>query len=617
MTFIGKYLSAVKIHLIAVFIFICMHQFVYAQGNASDSLNDLFHAAMRESRFEDAMEFGERYYGIARQEKDPGKIFESMTNMFALYRQTGNYEKSFYYAEQLYDIALRSDNKQWITSALWGLAEVYTNIEDYTTSLNYYRRAWELNYTDAKNSLVETESNTRFEMQFAEVFSLNHQFDSALHYYKLYKPSQENLKRFYLTGKGEYYLLKGEYQMALRQFQPALVQNQLYRDANEEMRTLLDLAKTYLALNNSSLALSYGRKGLGMSLNVKAIQYSRDAYKVISDAYARLLQTDSSNYYFRKYTILKDVILNDQAKGRFAAFNYEQRIALMTKEKEIQTIQLQKQTLIKNFLIVGIIILFLMALSFFRNITLKRKSEARRRELVENELHIQKLESEKGRVELLQQRAELEMKALRAQMNPHFIFNCLNSINRFIINNDAEKAADYLTKFAKLIRMVLEKSGNSFISLEEELDCLKLYMDLETLRFEKPFRYEINTNGIDRNLVMVPSMMIQPFIENAIWHGLHGNHASNGKINLNMHLENGFLNCEISDNGIGRKAAISVKSNVQDNKKSMGIELTRSRLKLADPAHYESMGITIRDLANERGESTGTSILIKIPVQKT
>jgi tetratricopeptide (TPR) repeat protein len=562
------------------------------------------------------MEFGERYYGIARQEKDQGKIFESMTNMFTLYRQTGNYEKSFDYAEQLYDIALKSNNTQWIKSALWSLAELYSNIEDYTTSLNYYRRAWDLNYADTKNTPVETESNTRFEMQFAEVFSLSHQFDSALHYYQMYKPTRENLKRFYLVSMGEYYLLKGDFQMGLRQLQPALKQNQFYHDANEEMRTVLDLARTYLALDSLNPALSFGRKGLEMSLHAKAIQYNRDACQVISDSYARMLKTDSSNYYFRKYTILKDAVLNDQARGRFAAFNYEQRIALMRKEKEIQTIQLQKQTLIKNFLIGGFVILLIMALSFFRNITLKRKSEARRRELVENELRIQKLESEKSRVELLQQRTELEMKALRAQMNPHFIFNCLNSINRFIISNDAEKAADYLTKFAKLIRMVLENSGNSFISLDEELDCLKLYMDLEALRFEKPFQYEINYNNIDRNTVMVPSMMIQPFIENAIWHGLHASHDRTGKIILNMHLDNGFLNCEISDNGIGRKAAMSGKSNIQDNKKSMGIDLTRNRLKLADPVHYESMGITIRDLTDERGESTGTSILIKIPVQK-
>ena len=99
------------------------------------------------------------------------------------------------------------------------------------------------------------------------------------------------------------------------------------------------------------------------------------------------------------------------------------------------------------------------------------------------------------------------MQALRAQMNPHFIFNCLNSINRFIIANNAAKAADHLTKFAKLIRIVLQQSGKPFIPIEDELFCLQLYMDLEALRFEIPFRYEINTDEINTSSVMIPSVI--------------------------------------------------------------------------------------------------------------
>ncbi len=579
-------------------------------------LNNLFWTAFRESRFEDAMDYGEKYYNIASQEKDLNKIFESLTNMFVLYLQTGNYEKSFDYAEQLYDIALNSENKHWIQTSLWGLGQLYADIEDYSSSLNYYRRAYEINNGELETLPVETESGTRFEMQFAEVFSLTNQFDSAFYYYKKYLPSGAASKRYYLVSFGEYYLLKGDFQMALRQFQRALAENQSYSDVNELMRIVLDMAKAYLALNNPQAALKYAREGLSISLKTRAVQYSRDGYRIISDSYNLLGRTDSSNSYFRKYTVLKDVVLNDQAKGRIAAFNYRQRIALINKEKEIQAIQLQKQTLIKDFLIASLIILILLAFTLFRNIDLKRKSEARRRELAENELHIQKLESEKARVELLQQRADLEMKALRAQMNPHFIFNCLNSINRFIIRNDAEKAADYLTKFAKLIRMVLEKSGNSFIPLEEELACLKLYMDLEGLRFEKPFIYEINCIGMESSSVMVPSLMIQPFIENAIWHGLHPSPNSPAKISLNLHLENELLICEIADNGIGLKASDAGKKYSEGGKKSLGIELTKNRLKLADPRYHESTEVKILDLVDESGKNCGTSVRIQIPVRR-
>ena len=287
----------------------------------------------------------------------------------------------------------------------------------------------------------------------------------------------------------------------------------------------------------------------------------------------------------------------------------------MNKEKEIQEVQLQKQTLMKNILVGSIVALILFAFLFTRNIILQRRSEFRRRELAENELLIQKLESEKSRAELLNQQAELEMKALRAQMNPHFIFNCLNSINRFIIRNDAEKAADYLTKFAKLIRVVLEKSGHAYIPLSEELECLKLYMDLEALRFEKPFLYEIQTDDLDQESLSVPSLLIQPFVENAIWHGLNPRQERTGKITISLRLENQALHCDISDNGIGLSGSAAMKNKEQKNKKSLGIELTKNRLRLADPSHLENLGVDFMELKDEEGNISGTCVQLKIPVK--
>ncbi|HEY2649752.1 MAG TPA: histidine kinase, partial [Puia sp.] len=461
-------------------------------------LFNLFWKAYTEARFTEAMEYGESYGALASKENDEQKTFIALTNMFALYRQTGNYEKSFAYAQQLYDIAIKQNSKPWITSSIWGLGELYKWIDDYPAALNYYRRAREMNSGGQDGLHTYPDSDIRFKMQYAEIFALTNHFDSALYYYRLYKPSFNAYQRYYLISMGEYYALQGNFQQALRNFQTGLTEHRLYRDVNEEMRTLLDLGKTYLILNDHKNAIVYARLGLDIALKAGVNQYSRDGYKVLSDAYNRLGLADSSNFYFRKYAIVKDAVLNNQAKGRFAAYHYEQRISLINKEKEIQEVQLQKQTLIKNILVGSIIALFLFAILVIRNIILQRRSEFRRRELAESELLVQKLESEKSRAVLLNQQAELEMKALRAQMNPHFIFNCLNSINRFIIQNDAEKAADYLTKFAKLIRIVLEKSGHSFIPLTEELDSLKLYMDLETLRFEKPFSYEIITDGLDQ-----------------------------------------------------------------------------------------------------------------------
>src|SRR5258705_1706085 len=134
---------------------------------------------------------------------------------------------------------------------------------------------------------------------------------------------------------------------------------------------------------------------------------------------------------------------------------------------------------------------------------------------------MQQLESEKKQVELQRQAVELEMQALRAQMNPHFIFNCLSAINRIILKNESKTASDYLTRFSRLIRMVLINSQKAMIPLEDELQMLRLYLDMERLRFKNSFDYTISfTNAIDAGAVLIPSLLLQPFCENAVWHGL-------------------------------------------------------------------------------------------------
>ena len=231
-------------------------------------------------------------------------------------------------------------------------------------------------------------------------------------------------------------------------------------------------------------------------------------------------------------------------------------------------------------------------------------------------LQLERSEKERQLAEQKQQSAELKIQALRAQMNPHFIFNCLNSINRFILTNEATKAADHLTKFAKLIRIVLQQSSKPLIPLEDELYCLQLYMDLEALRFEIPFYYEINCNGIDTSSVMIPSLLIQPFVENAIWHGLHPKENENGRINIDLSLRNEILHCSICDNGVGRKSSTEFKEDSGNWKKSLGIKLTQHRLQLFESSlKPEEAEIVINDMVNEAGQSAGTCVHIKIPVK--
>jgi hypothetical protein len=212
------------------------------------------------------------------------------------------------------------------------------------------------------------------------------------------------------------------------------------------------------------------------------------------------------------------------------------------------------------------------------------------------------------------QLAETEMRALRAQMNPHFIFNCLNSINRYIIKNDHKTASLYLTKFAKLIRLILDNSETHEVALSQELEALKLYIDIEALRFDHKFSYEIIVDeNINTEAIQVPPMIIQPFVENAIWHGLLHKETP-GRLKLKFYIEQEMLVCEIEDNGIGREKAGEMKSKSATTRKSLGLKITSDRLSILNERTSRNGGISFIDLKEKDGSVAGTRVVVKMPV---
>jgi putative methionine-R-sulfoxide reductase with GAF domain len=228
-------------------------------------------------------------------------------------------------------------------------------------------------------------------------------------------------------------------------------------------------------------------------------------------------------------------------------------------------------------------------------------------------------EAEKANVQLnllkAQQRmAEVEMQALRAQMNPHFIFNCLNSINRYIVKSDQQTASLYLTKFAKLIRLILDNSNSKNVLLSSELEALKLYIDMEALRFDKKFSYQVEVDeGIGPDSIEVPPLIIQPYVENAIWHGLLHKQTV-GHLHIHFSMSGSSLQCVIKDNGVGREKANELRSKSVTTKKSLGMKLTEDRLALLNKHAQRNASINIIDLKDERGEALGTQVILLIPI---
>jgi putative methionine-R-sulfoxide reductase with GAF domain len=213
-----------------------------------------------------------------------------------------------------------------------------------------------------------------------------------------------------------------------------------------------------------------------------------------------------------------------------------------------------------------------------------------------------------------QKMADVEMQALRAQMNPHFIFNCLNSINRYIVKSDQITASLYLTRFAKLIRLILDNSNSKNVILSNELEALKLYIEMEALRFDKKFTYQITVDDdVAADAIEVPPLIIQPYVENAIWHGLlHKETGGMLKIDVSMIGEN-MIRCIIEDNGIGREKARELKSKSATTRKSLGMKLTENRLTLLNKYAEHTASVEIIDLENKEEQPGGTRVILKIP----
>ncbi|WP_118975841.1 sensor histidine kinase [Taibaiella koreensis] len=211
--------------------------------------------------------------------------------------------------------------------------------------------------------------------------------------------------------------------------------------------------------------------------------------------------------------------------------------------------------------------------------------------------------------------AEVEMKALRAQMNPHFIFNCLNSINRYIVVSDHIAASRYLTKFAKLIRLILDNSASGIISLQKEMEALDLYIQMEAMRFQNKFSYTIMIDdGLVPEMIQIPSMLIQPYVENAIWHGLL--HKKNDDCLLQITFrktDNHLLEIIVADNGVGREMSARLKNKDVAKNRPKGLQITKDRLELIKELYDITATVTITDMDPKEPSDVTTRVLITIP----
>jgi tetratricopeptide (TPR) repeat protein len=567
-------------------------------------------------------ETGKKTYDLSMkhfQKSGNNIMIAELTDRYGLYYYlTDDVEKCFVYIKKALNLKKQLNDYRGITFSYYNLGLLYQFADDMETSLDYYK----------KTLKVATEQSVKWNeiyMHIGSIYMWTYRLDSAEYYFRKLLSLTPGFARAQ-AAYGQLCMMRKEYHQGITYLQQALA----YFRKTGDWQTpwaLVDLAKCYAGLKQYSSAFEFGKECAAEAAkyeihNQHILQY---LYEMYAGIYENLGRQDSSNWYFRKQITLRDSIRQSESqrkqKNQMAMYKIaareelqQSRIDLLNRDNQIKQQQLEKEALMKKILIGGIILLILISVIIFRNILLKRRNEKHLREITENELQLEKLEAQKIKAELQQQATELEMQALRAQMNPHFIFNSLNSINRFILQNNKEMASAYLTKFSRLVRLILQNSQATLIPLESELESLELYLELEAVRFDHQFDYKINIEtDLDISMVKVPPLIIQPYAENAIWHGLM-HKEEKGHLEIDLFIQDDILYCKITDDGIGRKKATELKSKSAENHKSMGMRITADRIAILQKNKQPGSHIIIKDLVLPDGTAAGTEVVLKIPL---
>ena len=337
------------------------------------------------------------------------------------------------------------------------------------------------------------------------------------------------------------------------------------------------------------------------------------AYQYRKDILTGLGRYNESIEVYESLIALKDSLfqkdkLNQTVRmqTRFETEDIKRQKETAEKNAEINALQSNKNKslFIGSVLVAGLILL--SSLFYFGRAKANRKAELVTLELKETQ----------KRLALEKQYRQSELKALKAQMDPHFIFNALNSIQEYIVLNQKNLASDYLSKFAGLMRKYLHHSDKGAISIKDEVNCLDTYLELEKVRFEDTLNYTIEVSkDIDIDSTQIPTMIIQPYVENALKHGLL-HKKDNRRLEISLSQDDNYIKCIVKDNGVGRARSKEIKDKRSNSHQSFATKANQNRLELLNFDKDKKIGVETVDLFDEDKNPIGTKVVMKIPYSK-
>lgn len=541
---------------------------------------------------------------LAKSINNSDLAYSSNKNIGLAFKLNGDYDKALYYFNSFLGTISKSSLQDDIIFTKLQIAETYELKGEYSLAEQTY-----LDVLEIEKERNNTGGIIFIQDKLANISLLQNNAPGAIQYYEESEKlaAQSSDKRSLsntLRQKGRAYKKQDKPEEELMARQQSLDINEELEDIEAQSEDLLEIGKIYVEQKQEAKAIPVLQKSVSLSEQTQNIDQKKEALYSLSKAYERS-DVNKALETYKEYLKLNDSInkireeeLLSRLEMATSLNRKQQRIDLLEKDKELndKTIELlfQEQELkdqaIRTQRITIISLIIILLILSVSSVFILRSGRQKR---LANQL--------------------LALKSLRSQMNPHFIFNALNSVNNYIAKKDELSANRYLSDFAFLMRSVMENSKHDFIPLTDEIKIIELYIKLEHERFKEKFDYTfIVDEDINTESFLIPPMLIQPYIENAVWHGLRYKEEK-GKLDVELNQFDKHLEITIKDDGIGREKSQELKTKNQQQNNSTGLKNIENRLRIINEVHHLGIKVEVSDLIPET--KTGTFIKITVPMQ--
>jgi two-component system, LytTR family, sensor kinase len=523
----------------------------------------------------------------------------------------GNFKKEI----AIYYTILRNTNKNSDPRILGynynAIGMSFAEIKDYKKSIFYCNKAIQfhkkVNNSSAISSIYDNLGKLHCQIN---------QLDKALQYYQqseIYGKKCDNISVLGSTynNMATFYYRKKDYLKAIEFYKKGI---QISTNAKDDYQLSLlyyNIADTYLEIGNNATFEEYKIKSFEFATSSNNLFIQKKAGRDLSKLFKKKNNFSKALFYYEKSNAAKNILEKEDNKNAVLKADYkfdtekkESQIKALRQEKKIAVLNNEKH---QNQIVILIILfstVLILIYILFNRFKIKKQNEYLKTKLEEAEKTI--LAEKKA--------SQSELKAFKSQMNPHFFYNALNTIQSYILTNDKKLAISYLSKFSNLTRSILEMTEKESISIADEIKTLELYLDIEKARFNEDFEFEIKTKDItDTTQIKIPTLFLQPYVENAVKHGLLHKEGTK-KLIVFFKITNNILLITIEDNGIGREKSSELNAIKNRNHTSFATEAMQNRIDILNKIRQKPIKLVYVDKKNTYKQASGTIVNIEIPL---